>query len=148
MVNMKRVVLIAAFTVFMVSASIPAARAAGMEDENWTTLTTFNAPVSVGHMVLVPGTYEFRLADSPFSRNVISIYNVDEKRWVGMVMGINDRRADTSKMSGFTFMDMGSGAPKALEYWYFQDWNMGIKLVYPRAQATEKMAAFFAPRAR
>jgi hypothetical protein len=133
--------LIAAFIVVTVSAFVPNIKAGEPDDSNWPTKVTFNAPVQVGNMVLAPGTYEFRLTSGTVARNVISIFSNDSGRWIGMVMGINDGRADTSKMTGFTFQDIAAGAPKALEYWFYSDWYRGIKFIYPHTQSVDKVAA-------
>ncbi|HTY63984.1 MAG TPA: hypothetical protein VMG30_17180 [Acidobacteriota bacterium] len=90
-------------------------------------------------MVLAPGTYDLQLTQGTWARNVVAIYSVDQKRWIGMVMGINDSRQDTSKMSGFTFERIGSDAPVALEYWFYEDWNRGVKFVYPEGGSVAAM---------
>jgi hypothetical protein len=138
--SMKKL-LIAAFMVVIVAAFVPNVKAGEPDDSNWPTKVTFNAPVQVGDLVLAPGTYEFRLTSGTVARNVITIFSNDSGRWVGMAMGINDGRVDTSKMTGFTFQNVGSGAPVALEYWFYSNWNRGIKFIYPHAQNVDKMAA-------
>ena len=138
--NSIKNLLIAVAIVVIVSAFIPNARAGSLDDHNWPTKVTFNSPVQVGDLVLAPGNYEFRLTSGTVARNVVEIFNYDSGRWVGMVMGINDGRVDTSKMTGFTFQSLGAGSPKALEYWFYSDWNRGIKFVYPNAQSDAKAA--------
>jgi len=133
--------LIAAFIAVIVAAFVPGAKAGEPDDSNWPTKVTFNAPVQVGDRVLAPGTYEFRLTSGTVARNVITIFNNDTGRWVGMVMGINDGRVDTSKMTGFTFQNLGAEAPIALEYWFYSNWNRGIKFIYPHTQSVDSVAA-------
>ncbi len=145
--SMKRV-LVALTLVLVVSAFVPAVKAAGIGEANWPVQVTFRAPVQVGSLILSPGTYDFQLVDSPVARNVILIYSVGQKRWIGMAMGINDGRTDTSKMTGFTFEDTAPGAPRALQYWFYPGWNRGIKFIYSRNQATDKIAAIISPSAR
>jgi hypothetical protein len=141
--------LIAVFVVVISSVIVPGVMAAGLDDSNWPTKVTFSSPVQVGDFVLSPGTYEFRLTDSTVARNVIQIFSNDNNRWVGMVMGINDNRADTSQKTGFTFQDMGAGAPKALEYWYYSNWSRGVKFIYPHTQISQdKIAAVAITSAR
>jgi hypothetical protein len=140
MVSIKKL-LIAAFIAVIVSIIVPSVKAGEPDDSNWPIKVTFSAPVQVGNMVLAPGTYEFRLTSGTVARNVITIFSNDSGRWVGMVMGINDGRVDTSKMTGFTFQNVGSGAPRALEYWFYSNWNRGIKFIYPHAQSVDKVAA-------
>jgi hypothetical protein len=136
-----RILLIAAFVAVIASVIVPGVMAASLDDSNWPTKVTFSTPVQVGHFVLSPGTYEFRLINSAVDRNVIQIFSNDSNRWVGIVMGINDSRTDTSRMTGFTFEDRGAGEPKALEYWFYSGWIRGIKFVYPPKQREDQAAA-------
>jgi hypothetical protein len=143
----KRILVVASLVV-VVSAFVPSVKAAGVGEVNWQTEVIFKAPVQVGNLVLDPGTYEFQLTDGTVARNVISIYSVDQRHWVGMVMGINVARTDISSMTGFTFENLAKGAPNALEYWYYPGWNRGIKLLYSQPSAIHKMAAVIASSAR
>ncbi len=138
--SMKRI-LVAVSLVVVVAAFVPAVKAAGIGEANWPVQVTFQAPIQVGSLVLASGTYEFQLVDSSVARNVILIYSVTQKRWVGMAMGINVERQNVSSMTGFTFEDTVKGAPKALEYWFYPGWNRGIKFIYSRNQATDSFAA-------
>jgi len=95
-------VLIAASIVVLVSAFAPSAKAIGMDESNWGTRVTFDEYYQIGDLMLTPGTYEFSLVPNLVSRNVIMVYSVDNRRWVGMVQGVNDYRIDTSKRSGLS----------------------------------------------
>jgi hypothetical protein len=97
-------------------------------------------PIRIGSMVLAPGTYDLRLTSGTWARSVVAIYSVDQKRWLGMVMGINDSRQDTAKMSGFTFTNIGDDSPSALQYWFYPEWNRGIKFIYPDSHSGGAMA--------
>jgi hypothetical protein len=131
-------VVIAALIAVIVAVCVPYVKAVEADDSNWPTKITFNEPVQVGELTLAPGTYEFRLTSGTVARNVIAIYSDDRNSWVGMVMGVNDRRVDTSKMTGFTLQDRGANAPKALEYWFYSGWSRGVKFIYPSAQSENK----------
>ena len=72
---------------------------------------------------------------------MVEIYSVDQRRWLGMVMGINDTRQYGSKMSGFTFVDIGVDAPRAIQYWFYPEWSRGIKFIYRGDKAVNNMAA-------
>src|SRR5512139_1259901 len=98
MVSMKNFV-IAAFIMVIVAVCVPNIKAGEPDDSNWPTRVTFHSPVQVGDLVLAPGTYEFRLTSGTVARNVIAIFSDDNNRWIGMVMGINDGRVDTTKMT-------------------------------------------------
>ena len=133
--------LIAVSIMVVVSVIVPSvAYCQGSDDASWPVRTTFTMPVRIGSMVLAPGTYDLRLTQGTWARNVVAIYSVDQKRWMGMVMGINDSRQDTSKMSGFTFERIGSDVPVALEYWFYEDWNRGVKFVYHEGANVDAMA--------
>lgn len=134
-------VLIAVSIMVVVSMIVPSvAFCQGSENSNWPVRTTFSTPVRIGSMVLDPGTYDLQLTQGTWARSVVAIYSVDQKRWMGMVMGINDSRRDTSKMSGFTFERVGSDVPVALEYWFYEDWNRGVKFVYHEGANVAAMA--------
>ncbi len=127
-------ILIAVSIMVVISVVVPRiALCKGLDEDNWPVQATFSSPVRIGSMVLAPGTYSFQLTEGTLSRNVVEIYSFDQKRWLGMVMGINDSRQDTSKMTGFTFENLDKDAPVALKYWYYPGWTRGIKFIYPSA---------------
>jgi hypothetical protein len=140
MSSIKKIV-IAVSIVVLVSAFTHSTKAIGIDDSNWKTLVTFDQYYQVGDLMLTPGTYQFTLAPGLVSRNVIRIYSVDNRRWVGMVQGINDYRIDTTRMSGFTFTRDANGMPRALEYWFYPGWNRGVKLIYPWTHASGSQSA-------
>jgi len=133
--------LIAAVVMVAVSLIAPATTyGQGTDESNWPVRTTFSMPVRIGSMVLAPGTYDFQLPQGTWARNVVAVYSVDQQCWLGMVMGVNVSRQDTSKMTGFTFRDVGANSPTELQYWFYPQWNRGIKFNYPRSMATGTMA--------
>ena len=109
----------------------------GLDESNWPVRTTFDRSVQVGSMVLDPGTYDFRLTSGTVARTVVAIYSVDQRRWIGMVIGVND---DTPKMSSFTLEDVGDNQPALLRYWFYPDWNRGIKFIYGSANTVDTIA--------
>ena len=133
--------VIAVSILFAVSVFAPSAVFAQSGDAwDWPVQVKFSEPTQVGSMVLAPGTYDFRLTSGTWARNVIAVYSVDRRQFLGMVMGINDSRQDTSKRTGFTFENIGDNSPRALQFWFYQGWNRGIKFVYPEAKGAVKMA--------
>jgi hypothetical protein len=116
-------------------------KAYGMDASNWPTRITFDEPLQIGNMSLDVGSYDFYLSSGPAARNVMMIYSVDKNRWLGMVMGINDNRVDTSIGSGFTFISSSDGSPKKLEYWFYPGWNRGVKFLYPESGMNAMHAA-------
>ena len=108
--------------------------------DDWPVRATFASPIRIGSMVLDPGTYDIQLTSNNVSRNVVLIYSVDQQRWLGMVMGINDTRQGNSKLSGFTFEDFGDNAPATLQYWFYPGWDRGVKFVYRNAKIVDTTA--------
>jgi len=141
--SMKKILLAVSIMVFA-SGFVFSNRAYGMGDSEWPTMITFNEPILVGDLSLDPGTYEFYLTSGPSTRNVIMVYSVDDGRWVGMAMGINDYRLDTTKGSGFTLRESKNGSRKMLEYWFYPGWNRGIKMIYPESETRPLTATAFA----
>jgi hypothetical protein len=139
--------LIAVSIVFIVSAYVPAARAAD-NDDNWPTRATFTQPIQIGSMRLDPGTYEFQLSPGTIERNVVMVYSVDRRHWEGMVMGIYDYRTDVNNRNGFTFARKGTSEPEELEYWFYPGWSRGLMFVYPASKSTGNMAAVATPSAQ
>src|SRR5512138_3017560 len=103
MSSIKRVLIVASIVV-MASGFVYSVKAFGMDESNWPTQITFTEPLQVGTLSLPAGTYDFYLASGPAARNVIMVYSVDQRRWEGMVMGVNDVRQASSR-SGFTFVE-------------------------------------------
>src|SRR6266550_9624566 len=54
------------------------------------TIVTFSAPVEVPGKVLPAGTYVFKLLDSTSNRNIVQIYDKDEKRLLATMLAIPD----------------------------------------------------------
>jgi len=46
------------------------------------TVVTINQPIQVPHVVLIPGTYVFRLLDSPSNRDIVQIFDKNEQRLI------------------------------------------------------------------
>jgi hypothetical protein len=134
-------VLIAVSIAVLVAVFTPSVKAFEMADDNWRTSVTFEEYCQVGDLTLTPGSYVFSLVPGLVSRNVIRIYSVDNRRYVGMVQGINDYRIDTYKKTGFTFTADANGMPRALEYWFYPGWNRGVKIVYSRSHFSGSLSA-------
>ena len=43
------------------------------------TIVTFNEPIIAGKKVLSPGTYVWKLLDTPFHRNIVQIFDKDQR---------------------------------------------------------------------
>src|SRR5712671_7615342 len=60
------------------------------------TIVTFSAPVEVPGKALPAGTYVFKLLDSTSNRNIVQIYDKDEKQLLATILAIPDYRMQPS----------------------------------------------------
>ena len=125
--TLDKILIAAAFAVILVAVT-PAAKA---EPGDWATQLTIDRPVQIGSLVLIPGSYIFRMADI-WAPNVVLIYSVDQRCYEGIVMGERAYRSDASEDSTFIFKEMGR-APEELQYWYYPDSHVGIRFLYPQS---------------
>jgi hypothetical protein len=137
---MKRL-LIAVSMVVMVSAFTSSIKAFGMDEYNWPTQTTLDESCKVGNLMLAPGTYNFYRAPTFLATDLIMVYSVDNARWEGIVRGVYALRSDTPYGSGLTFVRTSKDMPERLEYWFYSNWDWGIKIVYPENRSTGTMSA-------
>jgi len=63
---------------------------------NKKTIVTTNAPIEVPGKVLPPGTYVFKLLDSTANRNIVQIFDKDEKQLYATILAIPNYRQEPS----------------------------------------------------
>ena len=111
---------------------------AAMADEfDQATKVTFSEPVEVPGHVLAAGTYWFTLLDSSSNRNIVQIYDKDEKKLLGTILAIPDYRLQPSDKPVITFEERPSGTPEAIKAWFYPGDNYGQQFVYPHKRAAE-----------
>ena len=101
------------------------------------TTVTFNAPVEVPGKVLPAGTYVFKLLNSPSDRHIVQIYDADEKKLYATILAIPDYRLKPSDKPVIQFEERASGAPEAIEAFFYPGDNFGQQFVYPHQRAVE-----------
>ncbi|HEX6314187.1 MAG TPA: hypothetical protein VFZ73_04980, partial [Gemmatimonadaceae bacterium] len=79
---MKHVKLIATALVLAVLAVLAGQATAQNANTMERSFLTFNTAVELPGVTLEPGTYVFKLADSP-TRNVVQVWDEDEKKMFG-----------------------------------------------------------------
>ena len=90
-------------------------------------------------VTLQPGTYVFKLADTP-SRNVVQVWDQDEKNMLGHWLFVQAERPEVTGDTVIMFKETRAGATPAVQYWYFPGEKIGKEFVYPKDQA-EQIAA-------
>ena len=96
---------------------------------------TFSQPVVLPHTTLPPGKYEFKLASSNTTRNVIQVYSGDGSKLYGMMTTIPVQRETTPDKPEIRFMETAAGQPSPIQSYFFPGMKIGWEFVYPRQQA-------------
>jgi len=110
---------------------------AAADESDKKTIVTFNAPVEVPGKALPAGTYVFKLLDSTGNRNIVQIYDKDEKKLLATILAIPDYRLMPSDKPVITFEERPSGTPEAIKAWFYPGDTYGQQLVYPHKRAAE-----------
>lgn len=96
---------------------------------------TFSGTAEMPGLTLQPGTYVFKLADTP-SRNVVQVFDKDEKKVLGQWLFVPASRRDVSEDTIVMFRETPAGTTPAVQYWYYPGDRIGKEFVYPKDQAT------------
>jgi LPXTG-motif cell wall-anchored protein len=108
------------------------------DDSNEKTTIVLNQPVEVpgvGQHLLMPGTYVFKLLNSPVDRHIVEIYNQDETKILTTVLTITNHRAHATNNSVVTFSERPAGEPQAVKAWFFSGQHYGEQFVWDRPKA-------------
>lgn len=129
---MKRlnVAVVAVFAALMLAGGA----AAQMPDTLDRTFLTFSGAVELPGLRLEPGTYVFKLADTP-SRNVVRVFTQDEMEILGQWMFVPAQRLEVSDETIVTFRETSAGSTPAIQYWFYPGRMIGKEFIYPKDQA-------------
>lgn len=124
------------------SAFVPRAHA-----DNWDkkTIVKVNEPIIAGSKVLDPGTYVWRLLDSPSNRHIVQIYDKDQRHLETTVLAIPNYRLQPTGHTQFTFWETPAGVPKAVRAWFYPGDNFGQEFPYPKKLVAQLAAAVAVP---
>ena len=112
---------------------------AAQTDTRDRTFLTFSGAVEMPGVTLPAGTYVFKLADTP-SRNVVEVWDREEKKMIGHWLFVQADRPDVSQETVIMFKETAAGQTPAVHFWYYPGERIGKEFVYPKAQAL-KIAA-------
>jgi hypothetical protein len=102
------------------------------------TTITLTMPVEVpgvGQHLLLPGTYVFKLLNSPVDRHIVQIYNQDETKILTTVLTITNHRINAGDKSILTFSEQPAGEPQAIKAWFFSGQHYGEQFVWEKPKA-------------
>ena len=121
------------------AALIGAACLSGLRADEWnkTTKVTVNEPVQLPNVVLQPGTYTFRLADSSSDRHIVQVFDEDGTQLITTVLAIPNYQLEVSGKTILAYAERPVGEPVALKAWFYPGDNFGQEFVYPKQMASE-----------
>jgi hypothetical protein len=99
------------------------------------TYITFSAPVEIPGMVLPAGTYVFKRLDSASARNIVQIFDKDEKKLYATILAISDYRLMPTDQTVIRFEERASSSPEAVKAWFYPGEDYGLQFVYPHDRA-------------
>jgi LPXTG-motif cell wall-anchored protein len=132
--NWRKGVALLLFGALVLFGLLPSARA---DEWNKRTVVTLNEPVEVPGAVLQPGTYVFKLMDSPANRHIVQIYNQDETHLYTTILAIPDYRLKPADKTVMGFEERPSSSPEALKAWFYPGDQYGQEFVYPKSRGLE-----------
>jgi len=101
------------------------------------TIFTFSQPVELPGVTLPAGTYAFKVLDSLADRNIVQVFDKDQRKLYATVLAIPDYTPQPSNKTIIKFSETTPGAPKAVKEWFYPGESMGWEFVYPKKRATE-----------
>jgi hypothetical protein len=126
--------LVASAAAVLLTSTLAVAQ--GQVTDNRLTNVTFSAPVSVPGHTLPAGTYHFQLMDSQANRNIVQIFDKDNKL-IATMLAVPAKRVQPEGDPVVTFKEARADQPPAVHYWYYAGESTGSELVYPKRQALE-----------
>ena len=111
------------------------------DEWNKRTIVTVDQPIIAGNKVLEPGTYVWKLMDSPSNRNVVRIYNQDCSKLETTVLAIPNYKLRANGKTQFEFWETPAGVPKAVRAWFYPGDNFGQEFPYPKKLVAQLASA-------
>jgi hypothetical protein len=104
------------------------------DESNKRTEFQFSGPVEIPGKVLSAGRYVFQVADSSSDRDIVEIFSEDSngnESVVAIIPAIPDHTPDTPDKPVVHMEERHSGAPEAIQSWFYPGENTGWEFVYP-----------------
>jgi len=124
----------------LVLAGAICATRAPADEYSQTTKLTFKAPVEVPGVVLLPGTYEFRMFDTQSALNCVEILDADGMHVIAIVNTIPATRPEPGKTE-VTFQQRSPDSPEAIKDWFYAGRMTGHEFLYSPARHVDSTMA-------
>ncbi len=108
---------------------------------NKMTIVTVNQPIIAGNKVLDPGTYVWKLMDSPSDRHIVQIYDKDQRHLEETILAVPNYRLQPTGKTHFAFWETPAGVPKAVRAWFYPGDNFGQEFPYPKKLVAQLASA-------
>jgi hypothetical protein len=105
------------------------------------TIVTVNEPIIAGNKVLEPGTYVWKLLDSPSNRHIVQIFDKDQRHIEETILAIPNYRLQPTGHTQFSFWETPAGVPKAVHAWFYPGDNFGQEFPYPKKLVAQLASA-------
>jgi hypothetical protein len=99
------------------------------------TIITTDETMQLPNVMLQPGTYVIKLADSDSNRHIVQFFDKDEKHLITTILAIPNERVRPTGKTVFAFWEVPAGQPPALRAWFYPGDNFGQEFAYPKAEA-------------
>ena len=122
---------------FIIAFALIFELAAHADEDNELTWLTFSQPVQVPGRILPAGTYEFVLANSQSSRDIVQIFNADGTGLYATIQTIPTERAREADGTSVTLAQRPDGQPAALVTWFYPGTDTGHEFISSKQVETE-----------
>ena len=120
-----------------VIAMLALAGVAGANQWNDKTILKFDTPVMVPGATLAPGTYTFKLMDSPTNRHMVQIFKGEGTELITTTHTVPIKRMEAKGDVVLKLNPTETGAPVAIKAWFYPGTLYGHEFVYPDQQARD-----------
>jgi hypothetical protein len=115
-------------------ALVPRVRA---DVSNQKVILSFDQPVEIPGKVIGPGTYVFRVLDTPGSRNIVQVLDKDETHVIATYITVGEEASQPFDKPYIFFEETREGSPIAIRAWFYPGDTLGHEFVYSRPRALE-----------
>jgi len=122
---------------FIIAFTLIFELAAHADEVNQSTKISFSEAVQVPGQVLPAGNYEFVLARTDSSRNIVQIVNADGTQLYATVQTIPTERSREADGTSITLAHRSDGKPDAVLSWFYPGMDTGHEFVYSKPEKTE-----------
>jgi len=113
-----------------------------MRADEWDkkTTITIDKPIQLPNVVLEPGSYVFKLLNSPSNRDIVEVFNQDETKLITTILALPNYRLEPKGKTTLSFWETPAGQTPAVRAWFYPGDLYGQEFVYPKNRAVDVAA--------